>query len=510
MKSGELWDALTTVKSKGGNAKKLEISKWVDDLDPTDAKAFASLLVGDVTTPEESIGIGKKTMRTAIKDTFGVSHDKLRELEKNYGSLTEAVEMLDRPATLTSNRIEYSAFKLSNIGAELGEISGDKKKLREIRALLQDSKNPHTVVYAILCENRDYTVGAGWKTIRDACADLRLATKEDIEYMYGIGWEIGAIVQHLKVDHDQPDGHLPDLEPKCRIRPMRASSRSIPENDSGWIGEYKYDGGRLLVHKNIDPETGYYDMRAYTRQRREISHNLPEIQDVEWPEDSFIVDSEAVGFDPETGQPLPFQQFMERFQREHDIEEKSEDVEIGFRLFDLIYYDGEELTQRPYYERREILEQNFPDEIIAKRFEDIDTAYESALEDGHEGIIAKKDDHTYSFQRERTWRKLKPSKEPVDLRVTELLPGRGRAAGVLGALRLETKDGVSMGRVGTGFTDEERDELWSMGDSLIGKVVEVDWEELQHRDGKYGLRFPAYRNLRPDGEADTLERLKEL
>jgi ATP-dependent DNA ligase len=73
--------------------------------------------------------------------------------------------------------------------------------------------------------------------------------------------------------------------------------------------------------------------------------------------------------------------------------------------------------------------------------------------------------------------------------------GTGKNAGSLGAIVCE---GVDSGKtisvnVGTGFTEEERAEIWSAKDSVIGQIAEVRADGItQNQDGTYSLRFPRF------------------
>ena len=71
--------------------------------------------------------------------------------------------------------------------------------------------------------------------------------------------------------------------------------------------------------------------------------------------------------------------------------------------------------------------------------------------------------------------------------------------GKLGAFVCE---GVDSGKkirvnVGSGFSDDERDDYWKNRDSLIGDVVEVRADAVtQNQEGDYSLRFPRFKTFR--------------
>lgn len=64
----------------------------------------------------------------------------------------------------------------------------------------------------------------------------------------------------------------------------------------------------------------------------------------------------------------------------------------------------------------------------------------------------------------------------------------------LGALLLRTPDGIEFG-IGTGYTDEQRTEIWANRESLLGATVTYKYQELS----KYNVpRFPVFKCFRKD------------
>lgn len=517
MTTSEFWEYCNRLRdTRSGNKKRDILIEMMRNNKEVDVKRSIRLMLGNpFSNPETSMGVGKKTVRKALTRIYDTNYDEVREYEKEIGNLSEVPEKLSRPNPLTAQpRVGVLSVLVDNLS---GIAGSNRDNVQRVAHFIQDSEDPHVAVFALLSPKKDVSLGIGWKKVRDACVKGYGVDKSRVERLHGIGYNADEIA--ASCIRDEFEDLRDTVYPFDRVRPMLASSVSLPDNDSWWVGQTKYDGGRLLIHvlTGSEPGTGEVeitqDIEAHTRQRHEISDNLPELGEVNWPHTDFIVDAEAVGYDPETGDVLPFQQFMERFQREKNIDEKAEEVEIGFRLFDLLYWENQDLTTTDYDERLAILEDNFPANMVATTYGDLDKAFEEALEAGHEGIIAKDVTAEYEFDRSRSWMKVKPVKEPVELRVSGVVAGSGRRAGTLGALKLETQEGTSVGRVGTGFTDPELDELWEMHqkDELVGSIVEIEYEEFQERDGKYGLRFPRYLRLRPqsDAEIDSMEALQD-
>lgn len=117
-----------------------------------------------------------------------------------------------------------------------------------------------------------------------------------------------------------------------------------------------------------------------------------------------------------------------------------------------------------------------------------------AIEDGYEGLVLKRVIGGYKAARTRDWLKYK-IRETHDYTVVDAVEGTGKYNGMLGALVIDV-DGVQV-QVGSGFTDEERHDMWWSFDTapIKGKVVEVTFQE-KTPDGS--LRFPVFIRMRPD------------
>lgn len=122
----------------------------------------------------------------------------------------------------------------------------------------------------------------------------------------------------------------------------------------------------------------------------------------------------------------------------------------------------------------------------------------NAINDGFEGIMLKDPSAPYELKRSHAWLKIKPT-ITVDLEVVGIEEGTGKNSGRLGALVCE---GVDNGRriqvnVGSGFTDEQRDEFWGDQNLVLGNLVEVLADAVtMNQDGSYSLRFPRFVRFR--------------
>lgn len=123
---------------------------------------------------------------------------------------------------------------------------------------------------------------------------------------------------------------------------------------------------------------------------------------------------------------------------------------------------------------------------------------DKARAEGQEGIMININDASYVFKRTTNLLKVKVMQD-CDLMITGFEEGKGRLVGTLGRINVDYK-GNSLG-VGSGFSDQERKFFWVNRDSLIGRIISVQYfEETKDKDGKLSLRFPVFKDLRTLGK----------
>lgn len=92
-----------------------------------------------------------------------------------------------------------------------------------------------------------------------------------------------------------------------------------------------------------------------------------------------------------------------------------------------------------------------------------------------------------------------------DLQIIDCEEGTGRNKGRLGAFVVDYKG--NQVNVGSGFSDQEREDFWRNREELIGRVITVKYKEIS-KDKKTGLeslQFPIYCGLRELGKEVSYE-----
>ncbi|MCR4408175.1 MAG: ATP-dependent DNA ligase [Anaerolineae bacterium] len=323
------------------------------------------------------------------------------------------------------------------------------------------------------------------------------------------------------------------------IKPMLAqTAESLAEafeSSAGRVAlEYKLDGARVQIHRRGN------EIRIYSRHLADVTASLPdvvaEVRDKLAAEEA-ILEGEAVAVD-DRGRPLPFQHLMRRFRRKHDVMTTVREIPIQLYLFDALYVDGRSLVDAPCRERWTALEKaagklNLVRRLIPQTMAEGEAFVEAADRDGHEGVMAKDLDSTYTpGVRGKSWLKLKHAIS-LDLIIVAADWGYGRRHGWLSNYHLAARDAESgeyllVGKTFKGLTDAEFEEMTErllalersrQGGTVFVQpqvVVEVLFNEIQessqYRSG-LALRFARIARVREDktpAEADTIQTLRQL
>lgn len=132
----------------------------------------------------------------------------------------------------------------------------------------------------------------------------------------------------------------------------------------------------------------------------------------------------------------------------------------------------------------------------------ITTLLDKQVAAGEEGIMINLLDALYEFKRTNSLLKVKKM-QTMDLEIIDFEEGEGRLAGTLGAILVRYKDG-NVVKVGSGFSDQLRKEIWQNRNSHLGTICEIQYfEETTNANGGASLRFPIFKDFRHDKlEAD--------
>jgi len=125
--------------------------------------------------------------------------------------------------------------------------------------------------------------------------------------------------------------------------------------------------------------------------------------------------------------------------------------------------------------------------------DDINEATQIAISMGFEGAMIKPLDSKYECKRSYAWQKAKLFQSD-EFKIVDFEEGDGKYKGTLGKVIIDV-NGTLVG-VGSGFSDNERFDIWNNKEQYLGKWIEVQYQEKIKKTGS--LRFPTVKGIRLD------------
>jgi DNA ligase-1 len=497
-------------------------------------------------------GIGHQQLKKAVAMASGYSSSRIDKLMQKVGDLGEvASQLLSKKRQVTLFKGFLTVKKVFDNIKKLPEITGSgsvDRKIGTVAELLADS-SPVEAKFIARTVLGDLRIGVAEGRLRDAIAKAFDVSADVVEHAYMLTTDYG------KVAEAAAEGGRKGLEklgltvghPVNPMLAQRAENvEEVLRRMSGKAAfETKLDGIRVQVHKDDKK------IILFTRRMEDYTKMFP---DLEKPlrkalkPNRAIVDGELVAIDGRTGKPMPFQEVLKR-RRKYKIGRAIKEIPVEVHLFDVLLSGKRTVLGEPYTKRRKELEKivresdkvMVVDQRVLSKADDIKRFRSETVAGGHEGLLAKDLKSPYrAGRREFTWLKLKPTVETLDLAVVGAFAGRGKRAGTFGSYLLAARDPSSgklctVTKVGSGFTDEQLEELTGSFKPLVSKkkptevsaeiepdywlkprqVFEVIYEEIQksppekHTAG-YGLRFPRFVRLREDKGVDAVDTIDDI
>ena len=458
------------------------------------------------------LGVAEKNIINSIAQASYLSKVEVNNLWKKIGDLGLASEEAFGKSKIQKGRLlPFEPLTVEEVYSTLSKISktGGKGSVQNrVNALssLLGKATPREAKYIVRTATGRLRLGIGDMTLLDALAiayGKGKSSRAAVERAYNVSSDLGLVAETIAEKGMGGIAEFGIIVGKP-VRPMLcerlSSAKEILEKMGGRAAaEYKYDGLRIQAHissRNIE---------LFSRRLEKLTDQFPDV--VEGLKESLkttdaVVEGECVAVNSSTGEFQPFQVITHRRGRKYEIEATAEEIPVTLFLFDILYLNGETLLDTPYQKRREALKKVLDETehvkithpTIVKDPESLDEFMEEAVEAGCEGTVVKSIEDNSIYQagaRGFLWIKYKREyrsemADTVDLAVVGAFAGRGRRAGIYGALLMAAYDAKTdmfktVCKLGTGFSDRD----------LAGIPKILDESKLTHAHARVDSRIAA-------------------
>jgi DNA ligase 1 len=461
------------------------------------------------------IGLAEKSVAKAVQKAYDVSDRQILESLRKLGDLGSVVEQISQKQTQASLfpdklTVQQVYDTLNEIAKTAGKGSSEARVTR-LAALFRSATSLEAKFLTRFVTGK-LRLGVADYTVLDALAVAFTGDKKNrkvLERAYNLTSDLGYVAQLVSGKEGLKAVQKVRATAGKPIRPMLAermtSSQAIIDQMGGEAAaEYKLDGERIQAHKIGN------DISLFSRRLERIDSHYPDVAVSLGALDahSLIIEGEVVALDAQ-GKYLPFQELMHR-RRKYGVEEAIEKYPAALNVFDILFLEGRQIIDLPYYQRRSLLEDvvKNAEEVDASKLlivpaksvksaDEIDAVMTESLAAGCEGLVIKSRSSTYrAGAREFSWIKFKPEYRPgvadtLDLVIVGANHGMGRRAGHYGTFLLAAYDKDkdlfrTTTKVGTGFTDLDLEHISKrLSDLKIeqknprvdAKVTPDDWFE---------------------------------
>lgn len=242
------------------------------------------------------------------------------------------------------------------------------------------------------------------------------------------------------------------------IQPMLATLVAEPFNNKDWLFEIKWDGYRAIAYiNNQSVEIISRNKKSFTQKYQPVTTALQQLNI------NAVLDGEIVAVD---GKGLADFQLLQNGQ--------NSPVTLQYYAFDILWLDGYDITQLPLIVRKKILQQILPADNNTIKYSDHilkdgKDFFNVAIEQGLEGIMAKKGNSIYQTdRRSNDWLKIKVNKRQEVIIAGFTAPRKTRK--FFGALLLgvyQNGELIYIGHTGSGFNKKSLEAIWKKLQPLI-------------------------------------------
>ncbi|MDY2588218.1 ATP-dependent DNA ligase [Winogradskyella aquimaris] len=380
-----------------------------------------------------------------------------------------------------------------------------------------------------------FRIGVSKKTLVNALAKLTGIDANQIMHSIIGHWEVEmmsfeALINgsHINYDNSKP-------YPFCLAYALEKNLGELGEPNE-WMVEQKWDGIRGQIVKRNN------EIYIWSRGEELVTKQFPElVEAISNFQDDFVIDGEILAM--KDNDVLLFNDLQKRLNRKHVTKKLLQDVPVGFKAYDILELNGDDIRVISFEKRRQHLEKIFTSITLPKilqlsfivnfnEWKELHAIRDNSRVINSEGLMLKQKKSPYHTGRKKgDWWKWKVDPLTIDAVMIYAQKGSGRRSSKYTDYTFAVKkdDGlVTVAKAYSGLTDKEITEIsrW-VNQNAIEKfgpvrtvkpelVFEIAFEGIalsnRHKSG-VALRFPRiarWRKDKPVDDIDTIESVKQL
>lgn len=299
-------------------------------------------------------GMADKMILKAIARAYNLEDSHVLSEFKKIGDLGETAEKLSAHHKHGTGMTVSQVFETLTKVAETGGEGSVEKKIELVGALFK-GLDPLSLRFVARIPVARLRLGFSDMTVLDSLSWMLKGDKSlrpEIERAYNIRPDLGHIGKVLKekgitgLESVKPAVGTPILMARAE---RLSSGQEIIDKIGECAVEPKFDGFRIQAH--YSKKDG---VKLFTRGLEEVTFMYPDIETgitSQIKAKEAIFEGEAIAYNPQTNEYLPFQLTSQR-KRKYDIKEMAKKIPLKYMVFDVLYLDGENMIPHPYKERR--------------------------------------------------------------------------------------------------------------------------------------------------------------
>jgi len=477
----------------------------------------------------------KRPVKTSLMKTWCMELTRLPEwlFLESYSTVGDLGETLALLLPKPSHQLDLSLNEWMTELKALKSKSDDEKKAFVLEAWSGLNQQERLIFNKLI--GGSFRIGVSKKTLVNALAKMTNIDANQLMHSIIGNWDVDSISfeelihgKHINYDNSKP-------YPFCLAYTLEKELQELGEPDE-WLVEQKWDGIRGQIVKRNN------EIYIWSRGEELVTKQFPElVEAIANFQDDFVIDGEILAM--KDNDVLLFNDLQKRLNRKNVTKKLLEEVPVGFKAYDILEYNDNDIRELPFKKRRKQLETIFksislPETlqlsyiINFKEWKELHAIRENSRAINSEGLMLKQKKSPYHTGRKKgDWWKWKVDPLTIDAVMIYAQKGSGRRSSKYTDYTFAVKkdDGlVTVAKAYSGLTDKEITEIsrW-VNKNAIEKfgpvrtvkpelVFEIAFEGIalsnRHKSG-VALRFPRisrWRKDKPVDEIDTIESVKQL